>query len=100
MFIFVHTNYNKMNTYSEYKEVKSKQDAIVDALSDRLNSHPKGLLGMTEESVRMSDEYKALKHLFAKAFKKLQDINSFGMKNFRKEICKEHEEKRKQRRTT
>lgn len=88
-----------MNTYSEYKEVKRKQDAIVDMLSDKLNSFPKGLLGMTEESVRMSDEYKALKLQYSKEFKKIQDINSYGMKNFKKEIYKEYEEKRKQRRT-
>ena len=100
MFIFVHINYNKMNTYSEYKEVKSKQDAIVDMLSDKLNSYPKGAFGKTEESIRMSDEYKALKAQYAKEFKKIQDINSFGMKNYKTEIYKEHEEKRKQRRTT
>ena len=46
-----------------------------------------------------SDEYKTIKLQYAKEFKKIQDINSFGMKNFKKEIYKEHEEKRKQRRT-
>ena len=100
MFMFVHINNNDMNTYSEYKEVKSKQEAIVDMLSDKLNSYPKGAFGMTEESIRMSDEYKALKAQYAKEFKKIQDINSFGMKNFKKEIRKEYEEKRIQRRTT
>ena len=88
-----------MKNYSEYKEVKSKQDAIVDVISDKLNSYPKGAFGMTEESVRMSDEYKALKLQYAKEFKKIQDINSFGMKNFKKEINKEREEKRNQIRT-
>lgn len=86
-----------MNTYSEYKEQKSKQDAIVDQLSDKLNSYPTGDFGMVIESVRMSDEYKSLKLQYAKEFKKIQNINSFGMKNFKKEICKEYEEKRKQR---
>ena len=88
-----------MKTYSEYKEVKVKQDAIVDMLSGKLNSYPKGVFGMVEECIRMSDEYKTLKLKYSKEFKKLQDINSYGIKKFKKEIQKEHEEKRKQRRT-
>ena len=45
-----------MNTYSEYKDLQSKQNTIVDMLSDKLNSYPKGDFGMIEESVRVSDE--------------------------------------------
>ena len=80
-------------TYDEYKEVKKKQDAIVDALSDNLNSYPKGVSGMTEENIRMSDEYKALKLRYSKEFRNLQKINSYGMKNFKKEIYEEYEKK-------
>ena len=85
-----------MITYNEYKEIKSKQDAIVDQLSDKLNSFPKGEFGMVVESIRMSDEYKSIKNQFSKEFKKIQDINSFGAKNFKKEIRAEYEAKRKQ----
>jgi hypothetical protein len=87
-----------VNTYREYKEVKSKQDTIVDQLSDKLNSYTKGAFGMVEESVRMSKEYKTIKMQYSIEFKKLQNINSFGVKTFKKEIRKEHEEKRNQRR--
>jgi hypothetical protein len=84
-----------MTSYNEYKEIKSKQDAIVSALSDKLNSYPKGEFGMVEEKVRMSDEYREVNNQFNKEFKVLQNIHSTGMKLFKKEIRKEHESKRK-----
>mgnify|MGYP001163365490 FL=1 len=83
-----------MNTYNEYKELQNKQNTIVDMLSDKLNSYPKGDFGMVEESVRMSDEFRLVKSNFNKEFKKLQEINRLGMKMFKKEIRKSHEEKR------
>ena len=83
-----------MNTYNEYKELQNKQNTIVDMLSDKLNSYPKGDFGMVEESVRMSDEFRLVKSNFNKEFKKLQEINRLGMKMFKKEIHKSHEEKR------
>lgn len=83
-----------MNTYSEYKDLQSKQNTIVDMLSDKLNSYPKGDFGMIEESVRVSDEFRLVKSNFNKEFKKLQEINTLGMKMFKKEIRKSNEEKR------
>jgi len=92
--IFVSTKRNNMNTYSEYKDLQGKQNTIVDMLSDKLNSYPKGDFGMVEESVRLSDEFRLVKSNFNKEFKKLQEINRLGMKMFKKEIRKSHEEKR------
>jgi hypothetical protein len=84
-----------METYSEYKDLQGKQNIIVDMLSDKLNSYPKGDFGLVEESVRVSDEFRLVKSEFNKEFKKLQEINKLGMKMFKKEIIKSHEEKRK-----
>lgn len=84
-----------MKTYSEYKDLQCKQNTIVDMLSDKLNSYPKGPFGMVEESVRVSDEFRSVNSSFHKEFKKLQEINRFGMKMFKKEIRKSYEEKRK-----
>ena len=84
-----------MNTYSEYKELKSKQNEIVNILSDKLNSYPKGDLGMTEESVRMSDEFKSVNSKYWAEFNKLRAINQIGVRKFKKEIRKDYEEKRK-----
>lgn len=83
-----------MNTYSEYKDLQGKQNTIVDILSDKLNSYPKGHFGMVEESIRMGDEFRLVKSNFNKEFKKLREINRIGMKMFKKEILKSYEEKR------
>ena len=83
-----------MNSYSEYKDLQGKQNTIVNMLSDKLNSYPKGDFGMIEESVRVSDEFRLVKSNFNKEFKKLQEINRLGMKMFKKEIRKSYEEKR------
>lgn len=93
-FIFVSSKRKNMNTYNEYKELQNKQNTIVDILSDKLNSYPKGDFGMVEESLRMSDEFRLVKSNFNKEFKKLQEINRLGMKMFKKEIRKSNEEKR------
>jgi len=86
-----------MNTYSEYKELQSKQNEIVDMLSDKLNSYPKGDFGMVEEKIRMSDEFKAVNSKFWSEFNKLRAINQVGVKKFKKEIRKDYEEKRMQK---
>ena len=49
------------------------------------------------ESVRMSEEYRAIKMQYTKAFRGLQDIHTLGQRLFKKEIRKEHEDKRKQK---
>jgi hypothetical protein len=82
-------------TYSDYVQIKSNQDKIVDELSDKLNSFPKGDYGLTPAIVRQSEEYKIANASFNREWKQLQDINSFGMKHFKHEIRKAHEERRK-----
>ena len=63
-----------MTTYSEYKELQNKQNAIVDNLSDQLNLYPKGEFGMTEESIRLSDEFKSVNSKFNKEFKNFKKL--------------------------
>lgn len=84
-----------MTTYSEYKDLQSKQNAIVDMLSDKLNSYLKGHFGMVEESIRMSDEFKSVNSKYWAEFNKLRAINQIGVKKFKKEMRKDYEEKRK-----
>lgn len=84
-----------MTTYSEYKELQSNQNEIVDMLSDKLNSYPKGEFGMIEEAIRKTDEYKYFYFKFRAEFNKLRAINQIGVRKFKKEIRKEYEEKRK-----
>lgn len=82
-----------MMTYTYYKEIKIKQDSIVDLLSDKLNSFPKEKYGLVIENIRASDEYCKLKKEYNLEFKKLQTINSFIVKNFKKEVRNEYEHK-------
>ena len=92
----LHTLNNKdMKTYTEYKELQGKQNTIVNQLSDKLNSYPKGIFGLIEDSVRMSEDFKNTKSSYHIEFNKLRSINQIGMKKFKKEIQKAHNEKRK-----
>lgn len=75
-----------MNTYTEYLEIKNKQNSIVDELSDKLNSYPKGEFGLIEDRIRQSDEFKEVHNNFKKQFNILQNINKEGVKKFKKEI--------------
>lgn len=84
-----------MKDYSEYKSIQEKQNVIVDSLSDKLNSLPKGAMGLVDENVRISDDYRSLKNNFNKEFRKLQEINRLGSKLFKKEIRKAYQDKYK-----
>lgn len=85
----------KMKSYTEYKEMQTKQDAIVDELSDRLNSYPKGEMGLTPDHIKNSEEFKTLNASFKREFNKLREINGLGTRLFKKEIRQANEEKRK-----
>ena len=87
-----------MNSYIEYKELRDKQNIIVDALSDKLNSFPRGQFGLIPDHVTSTDEFKSIKKQYRIEFKKLQNINQQGVRLFKKEINKEYEDSRKNRR--
>lgn len=72
--------------YKEFKEIKEAQNKKVDILSDQLNSFPKESNGMVIESIRLSDDYRKLKHQYSKEWKAYQNINKVGVKLFKKEI--------------
>jgi len=91
----IQQNDKDMTTYTEYKELQGKQIAIVDQLSDKLNSYPKGIFGLIEDSVRISEDFKNTNSSYHIEFNKLRSINQIGMKKFKKEIQKAHNEKRK-----
>lgn len=78
-----------MISFSEYKKIKREQDKIVSCLEGKLNEYPKEMSGMVIEHIRTSDEYRKIKSQFNIEFKKLQNINTFGMKFFKKEIRQE-----------
>ena len=82
-----------MNTFQDYKDLAAKQNIIVDALSDKLNSYPKGLFGLIPDEVRATDEFISVKNQFNREFKRLREINGQGVKKYKKEIQQERKEK-------
>ena len=79
-----------MNTYNDFRTAQAAQNTIVYALGDKLNAFPKNENGLVE----MTPEYRIVKAKFDAEFKKLQSINSFGVKNFKKEIAQARKVKR------
>lgn len=84
-----------MKNYKEYKEMQAKQNAIVDELSDKLNSYPRGEMGLISDHIKNTEEFKALHSIFKREFNKLREINGLGTKLFKKEIRQANEERRK-----
>lgn len=82
-----------MNIFQDYKDLAAKQNIIVDALSDKLNSYPKGPFGLMPDEVRASDEFISVKNQFNREFKRLREINGQGVKKYKKEIQQERREK-------
>jgi hypothetical protein len=83
-----------MTTYNEFKAIKTTQDNLVSELQNKINSLPKEGNGLVVENIRMTKEYKDLSISLNTEFKKLQNINIFGQKNFKKEIDTERKAKR------
>jgi len=83
-----------MTTYNEFKANKTTQDNLVSELQNKINSLPKEGNGLVVESIRMTKEYKELSISLNTEFKKLQNINIYGQKNFKKEIDAERKAKR------
>ena len=82
-----------MNTFQDYKDLATKQNAIVDALSDKLNSYPTGPFGLIPDEVRATDEFISVKNQFNREFKRLREINGQGVKKYNKELQQERREK-------
>ena len=82
-----------METFKQFKEAQARQVEIVYSLSRKLSEYPKHYYGMVIESVRMSDEYKALSKDYKQEFKKLQDINKAGVKKYKAELAQERKER-------
>ena len=83
-----------MTTYNEYKTVKQNQDSIVTELSVKLNSFAKYDNGAIIDEVRNSIEFKTVKMQFDIEFSKLQNINIYGNKNYKKQLDAERKAKR------
>lgn len=78
-------------TYFEFKQNIELQNNIVNEIENSFKSFLKGQFGLVSDEDKNSKEYKELKKKFDIEFKKLQEINLYGMKNFKKEQKKERD---------
>jgi hypothetical protein len=83
-------------TYEEAKLHKQELEKISDMLGDKLNGFEKGLMGLTPDHIKKSDEFQIVKMQFQKAFAELQKFNIYFTKTFKKESAKERDNKRRQ----
>jgi len=79
-------------TYQEYKTQKELLTLKTDYYTYRLNVLC--VNGYASYEVKSTEEYRRCKSNFNEYFKMLQDLNKYGVKEFKKEILKERNEKR------
>lgn len=73
----------------EYSQAKIKADevrAASIAAASVLNAFPKGVMGLTPDSVKASAEWKQAKTAFDRAFSAEQKMNAFMVKTFPAEM--------------
>ena len=82
-------------TFLELLEKRDDVQITVDTLSESLQKFPKGEMGLTPDTVKNSPEFKEVKSNFNKQFSSLRKLNSFIMKNFKKEYAEYRKYNRK-----
>lgn len=85
-----------MKTFTEYLELSSAQNKIVNSISDEFGQFSTDQYGLIPDNVRQTELYKDVRRRFYTEFKKLQDINRMGVKLYAKELREHHAEKRRQ----
>lgn len=81
-------------TFSEAMKLSEALSAQCDNASDVLNTFPRLENGLTPDNVRALPEWKAAKLAYDVAFKKMQDINSYIGKHYKKERSAYYQAKR------
>ena len=75
--------------YEQAREIVDYADDVCEYWSKKLNSFEKGEYGLTPTHVKAMPEFQQAKREFDKAFKHLQTMNKWFMKNYKKEYMKE-----------
>lgn len=81
-------------TYDEAKAARAKLEAVAQRLSDRLNSYPRGPMGMTPDHIKATKEWKDEYRAYHVAAGKLREFNRRMVKAFRREMQAERAERR------
>jgi hypothetical protein len=81
-------------TYEEFKQLKAIQDKRTDKASDLIGSFDKLPNGLTPDHIKQSEQWKTAYRNFNHEFRKTRELNQLGNKLFKKEIRKEHMDRR------
>ena len=76
----------KMKTFNECIEHRKFIDSNVKHYSDILNSFPSGKMGLIPDEYKKSDLYINADKQFNHWFSKLQELNKFMVKTYKKEL--------------
>lgn len=78
-----------MMTFEEYKTERDILTKWLSDISKELDAFPKNELGMTIESVRVTDAYQSKRALSKKVFAALRNLNGVYVKVYKKELAAE-----------
>ena len=84
-----------MNSFEFYLKQKEGAELLVKQFSEQLRKFPKLPNGLVPDDIKKSPSYREVKAAYNLAFKRLQEINYYGMKHFNKEIREHLKNKRK-----
>lgn len=74
-----------IKTFEEAMKLKKELAAAWDKCDHSLRQYPTHANGLVTEEVRLSKEYREDKQKYDIVFKQVQELNSFIMRNFKKE---------------
>lgn len=76
-----------MSTYDQDKAHQDSLYALLNAKDSALQAFPKGAMGLTPDSVKVSTLYRAAKAEYEIAFQAVRKFNAVFTKQYRKEIA-------------
>ena len=82
-------------TYEQGKEIESALICEVDKWSTVLRRFPRGPMGLTDDTVKKTPEYREAKNQFDAAFAKQRLFSAGFTKRYKKEMLAERAERRK-----
>ena len=82
-----------MLTFEEYKAQRDQLSNWHREIGRELSAYPKNEIGMTVESIRNTQEYKAKRALCNKVFQQLRILNGKYIKTYKKELADERKQR-------
>lgn len=83
-----------MLTFQQFKSTQAKIQARMEVAGAKLQTYPRGAMGLTPDDVKNSEEYKADKSEYALAFAQLRQLNGTYIKLYAKELAAERKQRR------